>query len=60
MVGISALADIGVEEGTEAGTAESETGVEGRLNDDIERTLGGEQESGLDQEMEMLLVLGGW
>jgi len=34
-----------------------ESGVEGSLNDDVERALGGEQDARLDEEAEAPLVL---
>jgi hypothetical protein len=52
-VGLSFVAEIVVKEGTEVGAGEVQTGVEGGLDDDVEGSLRGEKDAGLDQETKL-------
>jgi hypothetical protein len=56
-VGLSFVAEVVVEEGTEVCSGEVQTGVEGCLDDDVEGSLGGEKDAGLDQETELAFGL---
>jgi hypothetical protein len=52
-VRLSLVAEVVVEEGTEVCTGEMQTGVQGCLDDDVEGSLGGEKDAGLDEEAKL-------